>query len=110
MHMKPWRSATFYAAIAVCIASGAFVGFSLCGGSVHHRHIARAVALVAGLVAVAFPIPSLASIRRRIVVAASVALLSLGTETVAAACYPGLPASWGDFIHNISYYLETGSC
>jgi hypothetical protein len=110
MHMNLVRSAAFFSSITVCVASGAFIGFFACGGSTHQRQVAGIVALVAGLIAVAFTIPRLAPVRRRILVAASAALLFMAAETVASACYPGLPTSWGEFIHNIVFHLQTGSC
>lgn len=104
------RSAVFFSAIAVCVASGAFIGFFACGGSIHQHQVAGMVALVAGIIGVAFPIPRLAPFRRRILVAVSAALLFMAAEAVASACYPGLPTSLAEFIHNILYHLQTGSC
>jgi hypothetical protein len=34
----------------------------------------------------------------------------MAAEAVASACYPGLPTSLAEFIHNILYHLQTGSC
>lgn len=108
--MNRVRSAAFFSSILVCVASGAFIGFSACGGSIHQRQVVDVIALVTGLFAVTFPIPSLAPVLRRILVAASAALLFMAAEAVASACYPGLPTSFGELIHNILFYLMTRSC
>ena len=108
--MRFLRSAVFFGAILACMASAAFIGFFACGGSVHQRQIGGIVALLAGLIAVAFPIPRLSSVWRRVLVAASVALLFMAVEAGASAFYPGLPTSWSEFIHNVLFHLQTGAC